>query len=184
MVVAGVGRSGGEGVAAPERRMARSSVPRYDATTRGSLRTWSGGPSAMIVPGLEAVDAVADRHDEGHVVLDDQQRRAELGLDPGDERTERLGLALGHAGGGLVEADDPGLEREDAGQLADAAGAGGQRADEVVGEGAEAEVVDELVGPGQLLAVAASPGREPGRAPRACGSAAPARGPGPRSRAR
>ena len=112
--------------------------------------------------GLEAVDAVADRHHERHVVLDDEQRRAELGLDAGDERGERLGLALGDAGGGLVEADDPGLEGEDARQLADAAGAGRQRADEVVGEAAEAQVVDEVPGPGELLAVAAPPGRDAG----------------------
>ena len=112
--------------------------------------------------GLEAVDAVADRHHEGHVVLDDEQRRPQLGLDAGDERGERLGLALGDAGGRLVEADDPGLEREDARQLADAAGAGGQRADEVVGEAAEAQVVDQLAGPGELLAVAAAPGGDAG----------------------
>ena len=67
----------------------------------------------------------------------------------------------GHAGGGFVEADDPGLEGEDAGQLADAAGPGGEGADEVVGEGTEAEVVDELAGAGQLVSVAASPRGDP-----------------------
>ena len=56
---------------------------------------------------LEAVDAVADAHDERHVVLDDQHRGAELAADLHDQRTERLGLALRDAGGRLVEAQHP-----------------------------------------------------------------------------
>ena len=65
-----------------------------------------------------------------------------------DERAERLGLALGDAGGGLVEAEHPGVEGEQAGQLDDAAGAGGEVDDVGVGVAAEPEEVDELVGLG------------------------------------
>ena len=45
------------------------------------------------------------------------------------QRAERLGLPLGDAGGGLVEAEQAGVEREQAGQLDDAAGAGRQLGD-------------------------------------------------------
>ncbi len=58
---------------------------------------------------------------------------------------ECFGLPLRNAGGGLVEAEDPGVEREQAGQLDDPAGAGGEVADVAVGVAAEPEEVDELV---------------------------------------
>ena len=64
--------------AVPLRWIARSSVPRYEAMTSGSLRTSSGVPSLITRPGLEAVHAVADPHDERHVVLDHEQARVEL----------------------------------------------------------------------------------------------------------
>jgi len=38
--------------------------------TTGLLRTSSGPPWAMILPRLEAVHAVADPQDEGHVMFD------------------------------------------------------------------------------------------------------------------
>ena len=97
--------------------------------TAGSLRTVTGSPSAMTLPDLEAVDAVADAHDERHVVLDHQHRRAELAADLHDQRTERLGLALRDAGGRLVEAEHARVEGEQPGQLDDAAGAGGEVGD-------------------------------------------------------
>ena len=65
-----------------------------------------------------------------------------------DQRTERLGLALRDAGGRLVEAEHPGVEGEQPGQLDDAAGARGEVGDAAVGVAAEAEEVDELVGLG------------------------------------
>ena len=49
--------------------------------TSGSARTSAGVPSAITTPGLEAVDAVAHRHHQRHVVLDEQHRGAERALD-------------------------------------------------------------------------------------------------------
>ena len=68
----------------------------------------------MTLPGFEAVDAVADREDQRQVVLDDDEGRVELLLDPQDQRPERFGFALRDAGGRLVEADDTGRDREHA----------------------------------------------------------------------
>ena len=87
------------------RWIARSSVPRYDATTSGSLRTSCGRALGDHRARLHAVDAVADRQDHREVVLDDDERRVELLLHALDQRAERLGLALRDAGGRLVEAD-------------------------------------------------------------------------------
>ena len=53
----------------PERRIARSSVPRYDAITRASPRTSAGVPSAITAPNpariygfdVDALQPIADR---------------------------------------------------------------------------------------------------------------------------
>ena len=65
----------------------------------------------------------------------------------GDDRPERLGLGLRQAGRGLVEQQHLRLGRHDAGDVDRAAGAGRQLADELVGERAEAEQLDEPVDP-------------------------------------
>ena len=62
-----------------------------------------------------------------------------------EQRAERLGLLLGHAAGRLVEDDHRGVGREQAGQLHDASGAGGQLAGELLAERAEAHQLDEEV---------------------------------------
>ena len=102
--------------------------------------------SAITAPGLEAVDAVADRHHERHVVLDHEHRGVELLADAQQQRAERLGLALGDAGGRLVEAEHPGVGGEQAGELDDAPHAGRQLADEPLAVGPETEEVEDLVG--------------------------------------
>ena len=103
--------------------------------------------------GFHAVDAVADRHDERQVVLDDDERGVELALDPLDQRAERLGLALGDTRGRFVEADDARRDREHRRELDDAAGTGRELDDEAVGVAAEAEEVDELGRLGPLRAL-------------------------------
>ena len=109
----------------------------------------------MTAPDLEAVHAVADAHDQRHVVLDDRasaapsSRRISL-----DQRAERLGLALRDAGGRLVEAQHARVEREQAGELDDPAGAGRQVGDAAVGVAAEPEEADQLVGLGRAGALA------------------------------
>ncbi len=156
--------------------MARSSVPRYDATTSGSLRTLVRCALGDDLARLEAVDAVADRQDQRQVVLDDDECRVELLLHALDQRPERLGLALRDARGGLVEADHAGRDREHRRQLDDAPGAGRELGDEPVGVAAETEEVDQLRGLGALapfgLSIAGGyravlPERRAARAPRA-----------------
>ena len=147
--------------------------------TAGSLRTCVGIALGDDPAELEAVDAVAHAHDERHVVLDDEHRRAELPADLDEQRAHRLGLALGDAGGRLVEAEHPGVEGQQAGQLDDAAGAGGQLGDGLVGVAAEAEEVDELGGLGPLGPLAPDGSRREERRSRAGRS-----GPGPRARPR
>ena len=72
-----------------------------------------------------------------------------------EQGAHRLGLALGDAGGRLVEAEHAGVEGEQAGQLDDAPGAGRQLGDGLVGVAAEAEEVDQLDRLGALGALAA-----------------------------
>ena len=116
--------------------------------TAGAFRTVAGSPSADDATELEAVHAVADAHDERHVVLDDEHGGAQLAANLLDERAERLRLALRDAGGRFVEAEHAGVEGEQAGELDDATGAGGQVGDVGVGIAPEPEEVDELVGLG------------------------------------
>ena len=101
--------------------------------------------------------------DEDHreVVLDDDEGRVELLLHALDQRTERFRLALGDTGGGLVEADHAGRDREHRGKLDDAPGAGRELGDEAVGVAAEAEEVDELGGLCALLPLDTHRRREP-----------------------
>ena len=128
------------------RWIARSSVPRYDAMTCGFVAHLVGRALGDHLARLHAVDAVADRQDHRQVVLDDDERRVELLLDPLDQRTERLGFALRDAGGRLVEADHARRDREHRRELDDAARAGRELGDEAVGVAAETEEVDELGG--------------------------------------
>ena len=80
-------------------------------------------------------------------------------LDRLDERTERLGLALGDPGRRLVEQHQARVEREQRSELDDPPGAGGELADEAVGVTAESEVRDDLLGLVPLPALCERRGR-------------------------
>ena len=147
------GRSSGGGVACSRASSGRGHGgdgtfvgPRRSATTRsdrgGSIDTFR-----PTTDDLEAVHAVADAHDERHVVLDDQHRGAELAADLLDQRAERFGLALGDPGGRLVEAQHA-VEREQARELDDPPRPGGEIGDAVVRVAPETEKADEVVGLG------------------------------------
>ena len=105
--------------------------------------------------GLEAVDAVADPHHQGHVVLHEEKwGRLELTTNLNDQRGERLGLLLRHAGGGFVQTQDPGSEGQQTGEFDNLPSAGRQIRALVATVTAEAEEVDEgggipCLGPGQ-----------------------------------
>ena len=70
-----------------------------------------------------------------------------------DQRSERLGLLLRDAGGGLVEQDELRVECDQAAELDDAARARRQFDEQRVGVPTEAEVPDDLVGLLALLAL-------------------------------
>ena len=69
---------------------------------------------------------------------------------------ERLGLALGDARRRLVEQQQPRLQRDEAGDLGDAPGAGRQLLDLLVAVAVETHPVDELVGQHGLAALLAA----------------------------
>src|SRR3984957_2623442 len=93
----------------------------------------------------------ADRGDQRHVVVDEDGQRPGLLRYPADHRGEVLGLLVGQARRRLVEQDQPGLAGDRAGDLNQAALAGGQRADLRPGRDAppdELDRVDDVVAAG------------------------------------
>ena len=137
-------------------------MPRYDAITRGSSRTSAGVPSAITAPASRQYDAVRDAHDQRHVVLDHEHRRAQLALDAHDQRPERLRLALRDAAGRFVEQQHARVDREQRAELDDPTRAGRQVRDELVAVAAEPEEVDQLGGFDALAALGRRRRREAG----------------------
>ena len=95
--------------------------------------------------------------DEAILKIKDMIMQGELGpgsrLPPEKELSERLGLSLGDARGGLVEEDDGGAVGEQAGEVDDAAGAGGQLPHEGGAVATQLEQLEQLVDPGRHLAL-------------------------------
>ena len=123
----------------------RRSVPRYDSTTSGSVRTSSGGPSAITRPWSMATRRSDTDETSGmscSITSSAAPRPSRIWSSSGPER---LGLALGDAARGLVEQDHRRPVGDDAGEVDDAARAGGQLAEELGAERAEAQQLDELV---------------------------------------
>ena len=122
-------------------------VPEVGAHHGGVGADRVGGAAGDDLPEVQHHDPVADRHDEVHVVLDEQHGHA-LGeaADPG---AERVHLALGQPAGGLVEQQEPRLGHEGTGQrraLLNGVGQGGGEPAGVVGG---AELVEDLHGAGR-----------------------------------
>jgi hypothetical protein len=80
-------------------------------------------------------------------VLDDHEAGAGLVADAAHERSQLLDLALGDAGGRLVEQHDPGPVGEQAGEVDHPAGTGGQLAHEQRPVIAQPQQLDQLVDP-------------------------------------
>src|SRR4030095_16027569 len=59
-----------------------------------------------LLPEIEHRDAVRDRHDELHDVLDEKYRDALVARQVDQQRVERRDLAIAQAGGRLVEQDE------------------------------------------------------------------------------
>ena len=102
---------------------------------------------------LQGHQRIAQRAEQGHVVLDQHQRAAGLHLDPAQQRTERLGLALGHAGRRLVQQDHGRIVGQQTAQLDDPPGTGRELTGGVVPIVSQPEQLDQLGGspPGVLL---------------------------------
>ena len=117
---------------AHDRRLVAAEVALDDALV---VTSW-GVPMATTAPSSSATSRSEIAGDQRHVVLDHDQRGAGLVADVEQHRAERLGLALGDARRRLVEQQHVGVVRQRAGEVDDAAGAGRQLADELVGVGA------------------------------------------------
>ena len=94
---------------------------------------------------VEHQHAIAHRHHELHVVLDQQDRRA-VAPDRVEQALERRGFGGVHAGRGLVEREELRIGGERAGDLEPALVAVGQVPREVVGALGDADVLQQLEG--------------------------------------
>ena len=91
-------------------------MPRYAAFTAGSSRIAAGVPFGDRPSEVQHQDAVADGHHHLHVVLDQQDGHA-LVPDAPDQADQLLALALVHAGGRLVQEEEPRAGGQGAGDL-------------------------------------------------------------------
>ena len=112
--------------------------------TAGSSRTWVGGSLGDDRTCVHGVDPVAQAHEQRHVVLDDQDRAAQIVADAAHQGPESLCFALGHARGRLVEQQQPRLGRHLCRQIADPPHASGQLRGQRVGPRPETEGLDDL----------------------------------------
>ena len=94
----------------PPRRA--SSRPRYASITRSSRWIASGVPSAITWPFVHDDDAVADRHDDVHVVLDDEDCHAASRAQLADVVESCSRQHRRHAGHRLVEQDHARLDHQ------------------------------------------------------------------------
>ena len=160
--------------AGPSRRAVRPGGRRWSGRSRGRSLAQVGldhpGVSADLVRGalgdllavVEHRDPVADAHDHPHVVLDEQDRDAQLPADAGDEVGHLAGLDRVHAGRRLVEQQEARLAGERAGDLQAALVAVGQVARHLAlvarrARRSPASSVPAPSGPGFLAAVAREP---------------------------
>ncbi len=94
-------------------------LPQVTGDNKGVCADLLGRSLSDHPSGFKAVDAVADRHYETHVVLNHQHGCAEMTPDLGNERPERFGFALSYARSGFVEAQQLGVERQQTGEFND-----------------------------------------------------------------
>ena len=79
------------------------SCRRYAVSTAGSVRTSRRRPDADRLAVVEHLDPLAEPHDHAHVVLDHDQRAAEVVPDQRQRLDELVALPLVQAGGRLVQ---------------------------------------------------------------------------------
>ncbi len=121
--------------------------------TLGSLRTSDGRAVGDLGAVVEHDDMIGDLHDDGHVVLDQQDRRLVLVADHVEQRVELERLAGVEAGGGFVEAEHHRVGAHRAGDLETALRAIGQFAGGIVGALGEADLLQPVFGALDRLAL-------------------------------
>src|SRR5512132_174761 len=105
-------------------------------------------------PEVQDVNALADAHDERHVMLDDQDGQVEVLPQPPDQRAELAHLLVVEAPGRLVEQQEPGAGDEGAGELDALQRSEGQARRRAVRQVGKAQIVEGLVREGLSPALA------------------------------
>ena len=113
--------------------------------TTGSSRDLARQPEGDRPALVEHLDPVAELHDQPQVVVDDDDRAAELGADPADVLEQLVGLGLVHAGRRLVEQDQRRAAHDGARDLEPPLHAVGQVHRLLALDGTEAEPREHLV---------------------------------------
>ena len=157
-----------DGGVVPERATAAAVRPRYDSidVRMGEhVVCRADGDDLSTVHGDESI---ADLGEEREVVVDHEQGWAHVVTQSAHDRCERFDLALGDAGGGLVEQDHRRSMGHEACQVDDSPRAGREFADHVMTVLRETEQLDQLGGAtgDLLLGVERAGEMEGGRAPR------------------
>src|SRR5256714_2506405 len=120
---------------------ALAEVCRGDVEVRADLRGCSLRQRAALV---EHVDPVADAHDQGHVVIDEEDADVAVLPDGTHRGAQRRDLCLGQTGGRLVEQEEPRPRRHGAGDTQAPLVALGQAGGRAVGVRGQTEVLEEL----------------------------------------
>ena len=114
-------------------------------TTSGCRNTSAVSPSAIRLPKLSTVRCSRDAGDQGHVVVDDEDRQALRG-DPVEQVVQRLLLAGVEARGGFVEQQHRRVGRERARDLDQALMAVGEARNGLVGAAPQPDEVERGAG--------------------------------------
>src|SRR5437870_943492 len=154
---AGRGRSGSTGprapATAPTGRRTSYFVAQIGFDHRGVTLDVRGRAQRDELAEVQHRDAIAKVHDERHVVLDQEDGEAEARANATNEPAQAPLLPAIHAGGGLVEQKQLGLQRQGARDLEPALVAVGEVAGPLVGTVGEADQLEQRQGPATRLAL-------------------------------
>src|SRR2546428_524493 len=123
------------------------------------------------LPEVEHGDAIAEIHDERDVVLDEQDGEVEARANPADQLAEPPLLPAVHAGGGLVEQEQLGLQRQGARDLQPALVAVGEVPCALVRTVGQANQLQQRQRPAPGVALLRARRRQPDHAAEAAGQA-------------
>ncbi len=98
-----------------------------------------------LAPEIERHDVIGDRHDEAHVMLDQQHGHVALVADAADQVAEHIDFFMIEAAGGFVEQQDLRIGGERTRELDALLGAEGQSRHHRVGDASRVEIGEDLV---------------------------------------